>query len=272
MTFDLDEALKNLLARQFYYFDPYLTYSDPNNQQFIETDGQPSGALCSDGRALFQIGKEAFKRLMQDKESSRERFNERHKGYCEFLDQIAATLSDLNSKDPNVLSEADEQVSVDFKECDDAQLLTVYWQKYLNHSQKAPPDEHVKSLCYELFLFLTLHKIDDAFVVLELGGGVGYSAIEATKALSNAIAIESEDKQLAQARSQFAHKAVMEKLKQDPKQGEKNFVKECWQQWQINPESYKSKAAFARDMLDKCEHLKSTKKIEDWCRQWESER
>ena len=31
---------------------------------------------------------------------------------------------------------------------------------------------------------------------------------------------------------------------------------------------YKSKAAFARDMLEKCEHLTSTKKIEDWCREW----
>lgn len=270
MTFDLNEAMKNFDHRQFCYFDPYLTYSDPNNQQFIEPDGQPAGASCSDAKALFQIGKEAFKCLMQDRESSRKRFNERYQGYCEFLDQIAATNNEMNKKHPRYISETGGPV--DFKECDDAQLISLFWEMYLNYSQKAPPDEHIKAICYELFLFLTLYKVDSALIALATGGGAGSFTIEATTALSNAIAIESEDKQLTQARKQFAYEAVTKKLEQDPKQHEKSFVKECWQQWQINPESYKSKAAFARDMLDKCEHLKSTKKIEDWCRQWESER
>ncbi|MGF6757266.1 hypothetical protein [Paraburkholderia sp. GAS42] len=57
----------------------------------------------------------------------------------------------------------------------------------------------------------------------------------------------------------------------DPKQREKTFIKDCWQDWQLKPDTYKSKAAFAVDMLDKCEHLSSQKKIEDWCRTWESE-
>lgn len=60
------------------------------------------------------------------------------------------------------------------------------------------------------------------------------------------------------------------KLESDPKQKEKVFVCECWQDWQKNPDRYKSKAAFARDMLTKCEHLISQKKIEDWCREWEN--
>lgn len=55
----------------------------------------------------------------------------------------------------------------------------------------------------------------------------------------------------------------------DPKQQEKAFVFECWGAWQTNPKQYKSKAEFARAMLDKCEHLTSQKKIEDWCREWE---
>lgn len=55
----------------------------------------------------------------------------------------------------------------------------------------------------------------------------------------------------------------------DPKQQEKSFIYSCWQGWQEKPDSYKSKAAFARDMLTKCEKLKSQKKIEDWCREWE---
>ena len=66
-----------------------------------------------------------------------------------------------------------------------------------------------------------------------------------------------------------AKKAVREKLKRDPKQKEKRFVFTCWQEWQNSPERYSSKVAFSRDMLDKCDHLISNKKIEDWCREWE---
>ena len=55
----------------------------------------------------------------------------------------------------------------------------------------------------------------------------------------------------------------------DPKQKEKHFVRECWNEWQKHPDRYRSKSAFASDMLSKCEHLSSQKKIEDWCREWE---
>ncbi len=61
------------------------------------------------------------------------------------------------------------------------------------------------------------------------------------------------------------------RLDLDPKQKEKKFIFECWQEWQIRPSQYKGKAQFARNMLDKCEHLRSQKKIEDWCRLWEKE-
>lgn len=62
--------------------------------------------------------------------------------------------------------------------------------------------------------------------------------------------------------------AAHTKVAKDPKQKEKSFVFECWQDWQKNPDSYNGKAAFGRDMLTKCEHLTSQKKIEDWCREW----
>jgi len=61
------------------------------------------------------------------------------------------------------------------------------------------------------------------------------------------------------------------KLQKDPKQIEKQFVFDCWRSWQAKPNAYNSKAAFARDMLTKCEHLSSQKKIEDWCREWEAQ-
>jgi hypothetical protein len=55
----------------------------------------------------------------------------------------------------------------------------------------------------------------------------------------------------------------------DPRQREKAFIRACWREWRKEPGRYSSKAAFAGDMLDKCEHLRSQKKIEDWCREWE---
>ncbi len=55
----------------------------------------------------------------------------------------------------------------------------------------------------------------------------------------------------------------------NPKRKDKEFIFECWQEWCNKPSQYKSKADFSRSMLDKCEHLTSQKKIEDWCREWE---
>lgn len=56
---------------------------------------------------------------------------------------------------------------------------------------------------------------------------------------------------------------------EDPRKAEKAFVKSCWIHWQENPSNYRYKSEFAVDMLNKCEHLKSQKTIEDWCREWE---
>lgn len=70
-------------------------------------------------------------------------------------------------------------------------------------------------------------------------------------------------------KSAFAVAGVRAKLAKDPRQAERKFVLQCWKEWNADPERYSSKAAFARDMLEKCEHLVSSKKIEDWCRVWE---
>lgn len=58
------------------------------------------------------------------------------------------------------------------------------------------------------------------------------------------------------------------KLAKDPKQVEKELVRENWVLWQRDPHRYKGKAAFALDMLDKYGSLKSQAVIERWCREW----
>jgi hypothetical protein len=57
----------------------------------------------------------------------------------------------------------------------------------------------------------------------------------------------------------------------NPKQKEKAMVKECWCDWQKEPDRYKGKAAFARDMREKFLNLESQPVIEGWCRAWERE-
>lgn len=68
---------------------------------------------------------------------------------------------------------------------------------------------------------------------------------------------------------EISRKGGRARWENDPRNFEKSQVKECWLAWQSHPNSYKSKAEFARDMLDKYEHLKTEKTITDWCRDWE---
>jgi hypothetical protein len=86
-------------------------------------------------------------------------------------------------------------------------------------------------------------------------------AIEINKFIESDIDISSFN-------SRIKKHAANSKWDKDPKMVDKKFVKECWDRWQKNPHEYKSKAAFARAMLDKCEHLTSNKVIEDWTRKW----
>lgn len=76
---------------------------------------------------------------------------------------------------------------------------------------------------------------------------------------------------LEHADSTRARLKAIKKHASDPKQADKALVRECWDDWQKQPERYDGKAAFARDMLLKYESLKSQPVIEGWCRLWERE-
>jgi hypothetical protein len=59
----------------------------------------------------------------------------------------------------------------------------------------------------------------------------------------------------------------------DPKQAAKAFVRQCWDDWQSSPDSYRTTAAFARAMLDKFPDLLSSQPvIERWVRTWKQGR
>ncbi|CAM8664553.1 hypothetical protein MCEZEM1_01796 [Comamonadaceae bacterium] len=80
------------------------------------------------------------------------------------------------------------------------------------------------------------------------------------------------DVAVKRAFSEKGNKAVSIKLTKDTngKQKDKALVRECWDAWKSKPNSYKSKAAFARDMREKFTNLESQPVIERWCREWEA--
>jgi len=65
--------------------------------------------------------------------------------------------------------------------------------------------------------------------------------------------------------------AAARRYAKDPKQAIKAEVKECWERWKVQPDSYPTKAAFARAMLDKWpDDLTSETVICKWVRNWDS--
>ncbi|WP_029149178.1 hypothetical protein [Methylophilus sp. 5] len=104
----------------------------------------------------------------------------------------------------------------------------------------------------------------------------------------NAQEVELIDAKKKVSKAQSDHsKGGLNKTKNDPKQKEKQVVKECWQRWQESKVAsppyghYRNNTKFAQDMIDKfrpdnpedeVNHLSSVAVITGWCRQWEKEK
>ncbi|MCP3019619.1 hypothetical protein [Cupriavidus basilensis] len=110
----------------------------------------------------------------------------------------------------------------------------------------------------------TLEAIDTTALNLKSGnaGAAVVSAMEAAEWYNAAIRVLSGNR----AQLSMAHHGGKARHRQSNK--EKRFVYECWQDWKSGKTSYPSGSEFARDMLDKCEHIKSVKSIETWLPRW----
>ncbi len=80
-----------------------------------------------------------------------------------------------------------------------------------------------------------------------------------------------KNKEFTHLQSTRASQNATKRHENDPRASEKKFIRECWNEWQSQPLQYKSNAAFARSMVEKCEHLTSHKAIENWCIGWKRE-
>lgn len=246
------------MFQKFRSYDPYLTFSNTLNTCLIGYDGEE----ILDTESLFNLGIEAYKNigLIQSKEV----FDEVIASYLEIIE---AWRKALPRKNITCKSPVGKEFILDWSKAEDCQIVNAGWQIY--SKQQFPVNDSNKVVHAELFLILALIEIDYANMntIIDSVVAVG-SAIEAANAFSNAIAIISENEKLQDIRKDFAYRGAIARIERDPKQHDKKFVYKCWQEWQENPKRYRSKAAFARDMIDKCEHIVSNKKIEDWCRKW----
>ncbi|WP_124614605.1 hypothetical protein [Burkholderia sp. Bp9143] len=73
---------------------------------------------------------------------------------------------------------------------------------------------------------------------------------------------------VAEALSENGRRAAIARHNSSPKAREKEAAFRHWLAWQAGSVQYKSAAEFAREVLDKSEHLESSAVIEGWCRAW----
>lgn len=109
---------------------------------------------------------------------------------------------------------------------------------------------------YETTPSETNEELDEFF-------GIAVNAFGAEKLLADHAAGVRSEKGKENARRRH-------EMDNDGKQAAKKLVYECWLEWQKYPSRYKSKDAFATDMLGKQDSLINHRHITNLCREWEN--
>lgn len=140
----------------------------------------------------------------------------------------------------------------------------------------------------QIIAFSVLKEIDDALSSLSDITNLNFHSIEKVIGISLAIqtayeieyncynpatinsdaAVQAYLEEYRAAKSNHGLNMVKIKLENDPKQKEKEFIFDCWNDWRQGKRVYKNQTAFINDMLEKNEFLKNFKVIEGWCTGW----
>lgn len=108
----------------------------------------------------------------------------------------------------------------------------------------------------------------DAALKMLFRDQIADSAVWLASAYENIILMHIECESLLNGRQ----KGGISRHRNDPKAGDKELVKACWESWECTPNKYPSVEEFARDMLDKTEHLAgNTQVIARWVRGWKKD-
>ncbi|KAF0843440.1 hypothetical protein FNL37_0866 [Methylovorus glucosotrophus] len=257
---------------KFYHFCPIKTYSHPESKFFIQKNGTEfclsRNRNSSDLNEIFRLGKEIFRRIsLLQKNGSFEDFLSTYDMDIQLFREMAIYLH--QSKKIVLIGDiSGERIeNPDWYEMNHAEIINICWN--VATSTDWLSDNDFSSLYYSCLLGCALIEVDRTLLNLMMGEGAVESSISAANLLSNAMSIDSNNKSFELSRKNFALSGAIGRLNADPRQKEKSFVFDCWKKWKLDTSRYQSKASFARDMLEKCEHLTSQKKIEDWCRVWE---
>jgi hypothetical protein len=265
------------LSQRFLTYHPFATYGGANNVNIFktregsaaETFGRPP-AENPDVASLWRLGERAYGLLPTS--SSIAEFDEEVREFDNFVEdtrvQIYQQIMDglVRCATPSG-GQADPEW---IKELPASAIVNICWG--MGISRGPIHDDSVTEMFQVSFCIACLLEIDNANVGLFLDGRDAVaSSLAAAEAFANAEAIATRFDQLQDVRRQMAMQGALSRVRNDPRQAEKQFIKECWNEWRLDGSRYASKAAFARDMLAKCTHLQNAKKIEDWTRLWEQE-
>ena len=260
---------------EFETYDPVLTFTGPGGpaepepehfRNFVDSAGKfitGTGIHDADFWTLWGIGRHAYMLLAIADESD---FSTRISRYRSAMEDIRSTCIE-SLKAPQ--SDDFESRPVDADYFGVLSGFSLLDEDFFGWDY-APEDFSRGEELVEYCLFACLEAIDSAIQAIQWGEKYAVSyAIDASTALNNALTFRPGEETHRRVRGEMARHAARERHRHDPKQVDKKFVFSCYQEWRAAPSRYESKAAFARDMLDKCTHLVSQKKIEDWVRGWD---
>jgi len=254
MTKDpIEILLEPLQCREY---SPYHSFSRPECKAFKTPEGAVEDTSNSDSEALFEVGHEAYQHLVSTyKPEYLEDYHEHWRAVSELskirLDELVNANGESALTDPAPIT--GEYIAYDMyrrpgKELDlqDTCLVTSH-------------------------LFSCFVQIDNALTHLKSGtAGAVDAGVAAAKQLERAKALfrgsETVKDTLRGAASSAASKAAL--ARHDRNNVDRKIVQDCHEEWRSKPTRYPSIAAFARDMIGKCEKVKDTRTIERWVREW----
>lgn len=255
----------------FQCFDPYKTFSDAAGVKRFSP--APSGRSIwsdqendGDVQALWHLGKKVYDCLEVTDEAE---FREMVAGLLITIEELRDVLLQRSLRiglkvGHDVVTSA-QDIRKRIAELERSAVVDACYQLV----SRRPLDDSLWPFFSSLYLMGALLEIDYALIQNDLkDGGAIQSALLAAEMLDRARALMPHENSLRLARRQLATNAAVAKLNNDPRQADKRFVRECWDEWQREPERYESQAAFARDMMAKCAHLTSVAVVERWCRAW----
>ena len=185
--------------RAFAAYHPYLTYSNPDNRDFISPSGKAETYTDANTLALFELGKNIFAVLNP---LSKEEFDGGLETYYEFIEHFCSAFQKQQENGVlKLVTPTGENITVTWEELDSDQVMAIIWQvRSTNENYKQKINE---DLLIHMFLYHALKLIDSSYIDVRLReGGVDF-AISAANAFSNAQALIDGSDNLKIAKSEL---------------------------------------------------------------------